>query len=94
MDFYIQFRLIFQGIRDVFRVRSLSSDLFAAFLIRVREMYSVIIQTPRQQHRSDDVSAREEIPDVFLHFIKSISMHSLETGERLSANACLDMLGE
>ena len=26
MDFYIQFRLIFQGIRDVFRVRSLSYD--------------------------------------------------------------------
>lgn len=71
-----------------------SSDLFATFLIRVREMYSVVIQTPRQQHRSDDLSAREEIPDVFLHFIKSISMHSLETGERFSANACLDMLGE
>ena len=34
MDFYIQFRLIFQGIRDVFRVRSLSFILEYADLVR------------------------------------------------------------
>ena len=41
MDFYIQFRLIFQGIRDVFRVRSLS--------------YIYSIYCAREYLRDDDI---------------------------------------